>query len=85
MENNNPVNELTESLKTLFSFPTTNDAKKDEAIHAFASTANLLANMIVRTGARYQEGSEAIKYLSLAFMHYRVGMERRPPDENKEE
>jgi hypothetical protein len=41
--------------------------------------------MVVRTGARYQEGSEAIKYLGLAFMHYRIGMERRPPDEKKEE
>jgi len=36
---NNPANELNESLKTIFSFPTTNDEKKDEAIHAFASTA----------------------------------------------
>jgi len=46
---NNPANELNESLKTIFSFP------------------------------------KAIKYLGLAFMHYRVGMERRPPDEKKEE
>jgi hypothetical protein len=82
---NNPANELNESLKTIFSFPTTNNEKTDEAIHAFASTANLLAQMVVRTGARYQEGSEAIKYLGLAFLHYRIGMERRPPDEKKEE
>jgi hypothetical protein len=82
---NNPANELNESLKTIFSFPTTNNEKTDEAIHAFASTAHLLSQMIIRTGARYQEGSEAIKHLSLAFMHYRIGMERRPPDEGKQE
>ena len=82
---NNPANELNESLAVMFSFPKSHNEKTDEAIHAFASTAHLLCQMIIRTGARYQEGSEAIKHLSLAFLLYRVGMERRPPNEGKEE
>jgi hypothetical protein len=82
---NNPKQQLEESLKTMFSFAKSLDDKHDEAIHAFSSTAHLLANLVIRSGARYQEGSEAIRYLGLAFLLYRTGMERRPPDEGKQE
>jgi hypothetical protein len=82
-----PQNELNENLRTMFSFPKTSNEKADEAIHAFASTAHLLANMVIRTGTRVQEGSEAIKYLDLAFTYFRIGQERKPveKDENQTE
>ena len=80
-----PQNELNDSLRTMFSFQKTGDEKKDEALHAFGSTAHLLTQMIVRTGTRPQEGTEAIRYLGLAFMLYRMGQERKPAEEPKEE
>lgn len=82
---NTPQNELNENLKTMFTFPKSENEKRDEALHAFASTAHLLCQMIVRTGTRPQEGTEAIRYLGLAFMLYRVGQERKPAEEPKEE
>jgi hypothetical protein len=79
-----PQNELNENLRTMFSFPKTSNEKADEAIHAFASTAHLLANMVIRTGTRVQEGSEAIKYLDLAFTYFRIGQERKKQSEEDE-
>lgn len=69
----------------MFSFPKTGNEKTDESLHAFASTAHVLAQLIVRSGTRPQEGTEAIRYLGLAFMLYRIGQERKPAEEPKEE
>ena len=83
--NNTPQNELNENLRMMFSFPKTGNEKTDESLHAFASTAHVLAQLIVRSGTRPQEGTEAIRYLGLAFMLYRIGQERKPAEEPKEE
>ena len=83
--NNTPQNELNENLKIMFSFPKSGNEKLDETLHAFASTAHLLSQMVVRSGTRPNEGTEAIRYLGLAFMLYRMGQERKPAEEPKEE
>lgn len=83
-----PQNELNENLKILFSFPKSGNEKLDETLHAFASTAHLLSQMVVRSGTRPNEGTEAIRYLGLAFTMFRMGHERKPvekQDENQTE
>jgi hypothetical protein len=40
--------------------------------------------MVVRSGTRPNEGTEAIRYLGLAFTMFRLGHERKPVEKQEE-
>lgn len=77
--------DLARSLQEMFSFTKTSNESINENLKAFSSTAHLLSQMIVKTETRIAEGTEAIKYLDLAFTYYRMGQERKLLKEEKQE